>query len=153
MTARTLEQLAESFALFDNWEDKYRYLIDLGQRLAPLREQDRLDDNLVKGCTSRAWLVARREGGRLYFSADSDAQIVKGLIYLLMVAYDGGTPDEITTLDIHKAFEKLGLHQHLSPNRRNGFFAMVETIKSFAAAQSAEAPAGGGLTPARETIP
>jgi cysteine desulfuration protein SufE len=131
--ARTLDQLAESFSLFDNWEDRYRYLIDLGQRLTPLESQFKTEENFVKGCTSRVWMVAEIRDGKFHFMADSDAQIVRGLIYLLMTAYQDMPLEQIDKIDIKKAFERLGLHQHLSPSRRNGFFSMVERIKELAA--------------------
>jgi len=138
MSAKTLEQLAESFALFDNWEERYGYLIDLGKNLPPLDEALKTDESLVRGCTSRVWLVAEvreREESEpvLHFTADSDAMIVRGLIHILMVAYQGQPLSAIATIDIEGSFEALGLAAHLSPNRRNGFFAMVETIKAQAA--------------------
>ena len=134
MAVKTLNDLEEGFALFDNWEDRYRYLIDLGQRLEPMDPALKTADRLVKGCTSRVWMVSeiREEGGRkiYHFEADSDAQIVKGLIYILVIAYQGKPVDEIAAVDIERAFDRLGLGGHLSPSRRNGFFAMVEHIKA-----------------------
>lgn len=135
MAAKNLEDLAEGFALFDNWEDRYRYLIDLGQRLQPMDETLKTDDRLVKGCTSRVWLQSEitedAQGRKIFhFQADSDAQIVRGLIYILVVAYQDKPVDEIAAVDIQKAFEQLGLAGHLSPSRRNGFFAMVEHIRA-----------------------
>jgi cysteine desulfuration protein SufE len=131
---RTLNDLADSFALFDNWEDRYRYLIDLGQRLPPMDNALKTDDNLVRGCTSRVWLVAEIHDGKFHFIADSDAQIVRGLIYLLMAAYQDKPLQDISSIEIEKEFEQIGLNRHLSPNRRNGFFAMVERIRGLAAA-------------------
>lgn len=128
MAVRTLEDLIESFSLFDNWEDRYRYLIDLGGRLPPVPEDVKTDGNLVKGCTSRVWMSGGTKDGLLHFQADSDAQIVRGLIYVLLTAYQDKPVQDVLDLDIQKAFERMGLHQHLSPNRRNGFFAMVERI-------------------------
>lgn len=131
MTAKTLDELAESFSFFNDWEDRYRYLIDLGQRLDPMDEALKTDETLVRGCTSRVWLIAQAgDDGRYRFTADSDAQIVKGLVYVLMIAYQGKTAAEIAAVDIEKAFEELGLSGHLSPSRRNGFFAMVQRIKA-----------------------
>ena len=132
MAQRTLDELAESFAMFDNWEDRYRYLIDLGGRLPPMDNALKTDEHFVRGCTSKVWLVAEKRDGKLHFTADSDALIVKGLIYLLLVAYQDRTADDIAKVNIESAFEKIGLHQHLSPNRRNGFFAMVEKIRALA---------------------
>lgn len=134
MVAKNLEELSESFALFENWEDRYRYLIDLGQRLPPMDPALKTDAHFVRGCTSRVWLVAHSDNGQWHFIADSDAQIVRGLIYLILTAYQGRTTREILDYDITAAFEALGLHQHLSPNRRNGFYAMVERIRQIARA-------------------
>jgi cysteine desulfuration protein SufE len=133
MAIKTLSDLVESFSLFDNWEDRYRYLIDLGQRLESLSEEDRTDQRLVQGCTSRVWLsseiITNESGAHIYrFRGDSDAQIVKGLIYILKVAYQEREINEIKSVNIEDWFEKLGLSGHLSPSRRNGFFAMVQRI-------------------------
>ena len=133
MTQHTLQELVESFALFDSWEDRYRYLIDLGGRLPPMDNALKTDESFVRGCTSKVWLVVEKRGEKLHFIADSDAVIVKGLIYLLLVAYQDKPAGDIANIDIESAFEQIGLHQHLSPNRRNGFFAMVERIRALAA--------------------
>jgi cysteine desulfuration protein SufE len=127
-----LTELAGSFGLFDDWEDRYRYLIDLGKRIPPMEEGLKTDQTLVRGCTSKVWMVMEWQDGHLQFQADSDAQIIKGLIYILNLAYQNKTRAEIEVMDINKTFEDLGLDRHLSPNRRNGFFSMVERIKSFA---------------------
>lgn len=135
MSAQTMEELIENFSLFDDWEERYRYLIDMGQGLPPMNDNLKTDETFVKGCTSQVWLVTTivsdDENGkrRLTFIADSDAMIVRGLIAILMVAYNNKTKDEIQALDIEKIFDDLGLSSHLSPNRRNGFFSMVERIK------------------------
>lgn len=138
MGAKNLTDLAEGFDLFAGWEDRYRYLIDLGQRLPPLDDAYRTDRHLVKGCTSRVWIhaeIRENEQGEkiLHFTADSDAQIVKGLIYILIMAYQDQPLNKIPEIDIEGAFDRLGLSGHLSPNRRNGFFAMVEYIRAQAA--------------------
>ncbi len=133
MTLKNLDELVDSFSLFDDWEDRYRYLIDLGASLPPMAESLKTEGNIVKGCTSRVWLtVEKNADGTFHFIADSDAQIVRGLAYLLLCAYQDKTAEDIASYDIDTAFERLGLHQHLSPNRRNGFFAMVEKVKSVA---------------------
>lgn len=141
MTAKTLQDLADSFSLFDSWEDRYRYLIDLGGRLPPMDPALKTDEVLVKGCTSKVWLIAqarpgeRREGTTVFhFTADSDAQIVRGLIYILLVAFQDRTAEEIAAVDINRAFEDLELSSHLSPNRRNGFFSMVDRIRALGTA-------------------
>lgn len=134
----TLEEMTENFSLFDDWEERYRYLIDLGRSLPHMPDAQKLEGALVKGCTSRVWLYAYKgDDGRFRFEADSDAHIVRGLIALLLVAYDGKTADEVAGVDIDGFFETLGLNQHLSPNRRNGFFAMVEKIKLYSSDSSA----------------
>ena len=130
----SLDELAENFALFDDWEDKYRYIIELGGRLPPFDDGYRVDENLVRGCTSRVWMVADFNDGRLHIQADSDAQIVRGLIFLLLAAYQDQSAADIQAYDVGVVFTKMGLDQHLSPNRRNGFFAMVEKIKALAQA-------------------
>jgi cysteine desulfuration protein SufE len=128
--SQKLTDLAESFSLFGDWEDRYRYLIDLGKRIPSLDSALKTDENLVRGCTSRVWMVAEWQGGKFHFQADSDAQIIKGLIYILQTAFQDRTKEEIATLDINKVFEDIGLDRHLSPNRRNGFFAMVDKIRN-----------------------
>ncbi len=133
MSIPQLDELKENFDLFDDWEERYRYLIDLGRQLPAMDEALKTDETIVKGCTSRVWMVANTEGDKLHFVADSDAHIVRGLIALLMGAYQNVPLDKIGSIDIDEAFKEIGLDQHLSPNRRNGFFSMVERIKTFAA--------------------
>lgn len=134
MAHPSLEELTDNFALFDDWEERYKYLIDLGKTLPPMDEALKTDATIIKGCTSRVWMVATQdEAGRYYFVADSDAFIVKGLIAIVLSAYEGKTAEEIKGVDIETAFSKIGLDQHLSPNRRNGFFAMVERVKALSA--------------------
>ncbi len=135
MTLRSIDELAENFALFDNWEERYGYLIELGKDLEPMEDALKTDHTFVRGCTSRVWMVAQKgeSGGRYHFIADSDAHIVRGLIALLLSAYQDKTTEEIAAVDIEKIFNEIGLSEHLSPNRRNGFFAMVERIKALAA--------------------
>jgi cysteine desulfuration protein SufE len=132
MSAQNLQDLAESFALFSDWEDRYRYLIDLGKRIPGMDNILKTPENLVQGCTSQVWLTAGWRGEKFHFEADSDAQIIRGLIYILIMAFQDKTAEEIAGLDINKTFEDLGLDRHLSPNRRNGFFSMVGKIKALA---------------------
>lgn len=133
MTKETLAELVENFALFEDWEERYRYLIDLGRTLPAMDESLKTDENFVRGCTSRVWMHDDIRDGKLHFVADSDAHIVRGLIAILDRAYQGQDLHEIGKIDIEGAFASIGLDQNLSPNRRNGFFAMVEKIRSFAA--------------------
>lgn len=130
MSASKLDELKENFELFDNWEDRYRYLIDLGRKLPKLDDALKTEEFIVKGCTSQVWMVPEIRGGHFYFKADSDAHIVRGLIGVLDFVYQGIAVDEIAKIDIRAAFDEIGLSQHLSPNRRNGFFAMVERIRA-----------------------
>ena len=132
MQPDTLEELVVNFALFDDWEGRYAYLIDLGKALSPMEEALKTQASLVRGCTSRVWMVAEEKDGRFYFTADSDAHIVRGLIAILLLAYQGKTAQDIMAVDIEAAFAHMGLDQHLSPSRRNGFFSMVERIKTLA---------------------
>ncbi len=130
-----IDDLVETFEFLDDWEDRYRYIIDLGRKLPEMADDDKAEHNKVNGCTSQVWMVVRALPGdppRFEFVADSDAHIVKGLIAILLAAYSGKTCDEILATDIKATFEQLGLEGHLSPNRRNGFFAMVERIKTLA---------------------
>ena len=129
MTVDTLEELEENFDLFDSWEDKYSYLIDLGKALPPMDDALKTDERKVKGCVSQVWIDwwVDSEGERqpvFRFVADSDALIVKGLVYILYTAYNDKTAAEIAGVNIEEVFERLGLSSHLSPNRRNGFFSM-----------------------------
>jgi len=132
-----LQRLVDTFEFLDNWEDRYRLLIDLGRDLPEFPDDARIEANRVDGCTSNVWLVTDPSGDtppRLHFKADSDAFIVKGLVAILMKAYSGKTPDEIMALDIEGLFDQLGLGQQLTPNRRDGFVAMVKTIRGQAQA-------------------
>lgn len=133
MSIHKLDELKENFALFDDWEDRYRYLIDLGKTLPEMDDALKTDETFVKGCTSKVWIICETlDDGKLHFTADSDAHIVRGLIAIVLAAYQDKTAEEIAGVDIDSAFSEIGLDQHLSPNRRNGFFAMVERVKTFA---------------------
>jgi cysteine desulfuration protein SufE len=125
----TLDELREHFELFDGWEDRYRYLIDLGKQLPPMPAELKNDLTKVDGCLSQVWLLGRLDGDRMRYLADSDAAIVRGLIAVLMVAYDKKTPTEIAATDARTLFDELGFGSHVSMNRRNGFFAMVSRIQ------------------------
>lgn len=132
-TEITADDIIESLSFFDNWEDRYRYIIDLGRELTPLDEKYRQDENLIRGCQSQVWLVCREEGGRLYFDVDSDAFIVKGLLGVVLAAYNGKTREQIRDFDIKAYFDELDLLRHLSPTRGSGLQAMVARIQSLAA--------------------
>jgi cysteine desulfuration protein SufE len=129
------EDILEALAFFDSWEDRYKYIIDLGKELPVLAEQYRTEENLVRGCQSQVWLLSRQADGKLYFEADSDAFIVKGLLGVVLAAYNGRTAAEILAFDIDSYFERLNLLKHLSATRGNGLQAMVQRIQAIAAAQ------------------
>jgi cysteine desulfuration protein SufE len=132
--ARSIDDLVEDFELFEDWEERYRYIVDLGKKLPPMPEEEKVEDNKVRGCMSQVWMTSQVDDSTnpstLSFRADSDAFIVKGLIAILLELYSGRTPQEITELDATEALTRLGLESHLSPNRRNGFVAMVGRIKA-----------------------
>ncbi|MDO4826608.1 MAG: SufE family protein [Bacteroidia bacterium] len=130
------EQVVEDFSLYDEWLDKYEYLIDLGKNLPPLDESKKTEERLIKGCQSRVWLDWKTENGRLYFTADSDAIITKGIISLLISVYSGRTPQEISDDDF-SFLDRIGLKENLSPTRANGLLSMIETIRKAAAAEIA----------------
>jgi len=126
-------EVIEEFELFDDWMDKYNYIIDLGKKLEPLDNQFKTDSNLVTGCQSRVWLHAILENGKLIFRADSDALIPKGIVAILLRVLSGHTPEELLRADI--GFVKtIGLEEHLSPNRANGLLSMIEKMKALAIA-------------------
>lgn len=130
-----LNEIRETFSLLDDWEERYRYIIELGRGLPPLPETDHSPENKVRGCASQVWLVASlsdEDPPRLLLAGDSDAHIVKGLIAVLFALYDGKTPREAAEFDARKALEEFGLAAHLSPTRTNGLFAMVGRIGELA---------------------
>jgi cysteine desulfuration protein SufE len=130
MSFLALHDLIENFSLFDDWEGRYQYLIELGDDVPPMEDALKTEATEVKGCVSRVWLYAVKDAnGQYHFQADSDGKITKGLVYIVLSAYEGKTAEEIRGIDIKKMFEEIGLGQHLSPNRRNGFFAMVERVR------------------------
>lgn len=124
-------EVIEDFSMYDEWLDKYEYLIDLGHRLPPFPEELKTEDRLIKGCQSRVWLDTTAEDGRLFFRADSDAIITKGIISLLIGIYSGRTAREIAEDDF-SFIERLGLRENLSPTRANGLASMVATIRETA---------------------
>jgi cysteine desulfuration protein SufE len=132
--AAKIDDIIENFELLDEWDDRYRYLIELGRELEPLPEAAHNDDNKVRGCASQVWVetAVSRDGGApvLNFRGDSDAHIVRGLVYLVLALYSGHKAEDILTTDAQALFQKLGLDAHLTPQRSNGVRSMVERIKS-----------------------
>jgi cysteine desulfuration protein SufE len=126
-------EIVEEFSLFDSWDDKYEYIIDMGKKLPVLEEKYKLDENKVRGCQSTVWLVSEYKDGILYFKADSDAIIVKGLISMLIRVLTGHTPDEIISANL-EFIQKIGMTTHLAQTRANGLLAMVKQMKNYALA-------------------
>ena len=134
MTIQEIEQqIIDEFANFDEWLDRYAYLIDLGKECPVIDEKDKTDSNLIKGCQSRVWLSCEHRDGRLWFKADSDAVITKGIISLLIRALDGQTPGDILAADLH-FIDEIGLKEHLSPTRSNGLTSMLKQMRMYAMA-------------------
>jgi cysteine desulfuration protein SufE len=139
----TIDAIIDDFSVLDEWDDRYRYVIELGRKLAPLSETDRTDRNKVQGCASQVWLATAvrpngAEGPMLTFVGDSDAHIVKGLIAILLATYSGKHARDILATDAVELFERLGLREHLTPQRSNGFRSMVERIRADAKAALAQ---------------
>jgi cysteine desulfuration protein SufE len=139
-----IEEIIDNFSVLDDWDDRYRYLIELGRELRPLAEAAHNDANKVQGCASQVWLVTNvrpngADGPVLTFAGDSDAHIVRGLIAILFAIFSGKTAKSILATDALALFEKIGLREHLTPQRSNGFRAMVERIRAEANAALAAA--------------
>jgi cysteine desulfuration protein SufE len=137
------QDLIDNFELFDEWDDRYRYMIELGNGLPPLDEVDRREENRVQGCVSNVWLVVEEnEDGTqdFQFRADSDSQLVKGLIAIVLILYSGQSPQQVVEYDIQTIFDRLELSQHLSRSRSNGLSSMVRRIILLATQQQALAP-------------
>lgn len=139
----TIETIRADFALLDEWEDRYRYLIELGRGLPPLPEALRTDANKVRGCVSQVWLASAVKGSRpapvMEFQGDSDAHLVRGLVAVLFAMIQGKTPEEVLGADAKALFTELGLAEHLTPQRSNGFFSMVERVRTDARTAAATA--------------
>lgn len=138
----SIDDILADFDVIDDWEERYRYVIELGKALPPLDEADRTDANKVRGCASQVWLATRVESDpagvpRLIFTGDSDAHIVKGLVAVMLAIYSGRTPDEILALDPEPIFTAISLRDHITPQRANGVNAMIERIRADARAAGA----------------
>ena len=130
------DELIEDFDLFEAWDEKYAYMIELGKKLGGVPEKHKVSENIIKGCQSNVWLIANKDdSGIVNFEADSDAIIVKGLVYLLLKVLSGHTPKEILDADLY-FIHKIGMDQHLSPTRSNGLVAMIKQMKYYAIAFS-----------------
>ncbi|HEY8385005.1 MAG TPA: SufE family protein [Porticoccaceae bacterium] len=133
-TTITSEDILDTLGFFDSWEDRYKYIIDLGKELPAMDDAKKDDAHLVRGCQSQVWIDAHLDGDRLWFETDSDAFIVKGLLGVILAAYNGKTAAEILAFDVESYFRELDLLKHLSPTRGNGLRAMVSRIRAMAEA-------------------
>jgi cysteine desulfuration protein SufE len=139
MTIPEIEaNIIAEFSAFDDWMDRYNHLIEMAKEMKTIDEKYRIQNNLINGCQSRVWLHASYQDGKIYFSADSDAVITKGLVSLMIRVMDGRTPDEIINADMG-FIDKIGLREHLSPTRSNGLTAMIKQMKLYALAFKAKA--------------
>ena len=125
----TIDDLIDNFSFLSDWEDKYRYLIELGDSMEPFDESEKTDSNKVDGCMSQVWFTYTVENAKYHFKATSDAHIVRGLEAALLILINDKTAEEIRELNIEKIFNQIGLAENLSPTRRNGFYAMIERIQ------------------------
>jgi len=128
---QTQDELIEEFGLFEDWADKYEYLIDLGKKLKPMPEEFKTEENVIKGCQSKVWLHAEKQGNQILFFADSEAIIVKGMISMLIRVLSNHTPAEIMQADLY-FIDQIGMSQHLAQTRSNGLVAMVKQMKNYA---------------------
>lgn len=127
------EELLSEFEMFDDWADRYGYLIEMGEKLSPLDEKYKIEENKVHGCQSQVWVVAHKEGDTVVFQADSDSAITRGLIALLVGLFSGATANEIANANL-SIIEQLGFAKHLSMSRANGFASMIQKVKQLALA-------------------
>jgi cysteine desulfuration protein SufE len=136
---QTQQELVDEFAMFTDWQDRYEHLIQLGKDLPLIAPEHKVEDNLVRGCQTRVWLAADPKEDRVHFTADSDAMITKGIVALLVRVYNDRTPQEILGAST-EFIDRIGLREHLSPNRANGLSAMIDQMKRYAVAFSAQEP-------------
>ena len=135
MTIKEIQdKIIEEFSVFDEWLDKYEYLIDLGKNMPIISESGKVESNLIEGCQSRVWLDCEKRDGKLYFSADSDAIITKGIISLLIRVFNGQSAEDILACDLH-FIDEIGLKDNLTPTRANGLVSMIRKIKAYALAK------------------
>jgi cysteine desulfuration protein SufE len=133
------QEVVDEFAMFTDWQDRYEHLIELGKDLPLIAPEHKVEDNLVRGCQSRVWLAAEPKEDLVHFTADSDAMITKGIVALLVRVYNDRTPQEILGAST-EFIDRIGLREHLSPNRANGLSAMIDQMKRYAVAFSAQEP-------------
>ncbi len=126
-------EIVEEFSVFDDWMDKYAYLVELGNEISPMDESEKIDENLIEGCQSKVWIIAEMQGDKMQLKADSDAIITKGIASLLIRVMGNEKPEDVMNADL-SFIDKIGLNQHLSPTRSNGLLSMIKRIKAYAMA-------------------
>lgn len=139
MSDTQIDDVIETMKLLDSWDERYSYLIELGEKLEPMSEHDKNDKNLVPGCVSQVWMTSKREKNIMSFAVDSDALIVRGLLSILMMMFNGKSIDYIMSFDANETFDELGFLSKLSPNRRNGLVSVIGRVKEEARLAVAEA--------------
>lgn len=127
-----IDELIDNFSYLDSWEDRYKYLIELGNTLPHFTEEQKSDEWKVPGCQSQVWIIPHYEGNHIYFEGDSDAIIVRGIIAVVLIVFKDKLAQEILNIDVEEIFDKLGLREHITPNRRSGMLSMVDKIKYYA---------------------
>lgn len=128
----SIESLIEDFSFLDAWEDRYKYLIELGNGLARLSDDKKVDEWKIEGCQSQVWIIPHLESDNIYFEGDSDAIIVRGIIAVVFEIFKDKSAQEILDIDVEEIFDKMGLREHITPNRRSGMLSMVDKIKYYA---------------------
>jgi cysteine desulfuration protein SufE len=128
----SIEVLIDDFSFLENWEDRYKYLIELGNQLERLDDGKKLDEWKIAGCQSQVWIIPHIDGKKIYFEGDSDAIIVRGIIAIVFEIFKDKSAQEILDIDVEEIFDKMGLREHITPNRRSGMLSMVDKIKYYA---------------------
>ncbi len=128
----SIETLIDDFSFLENWEDRYKYLIELGNQLTRLSDDKKLEEWKIAGCQSQVWIIPHIDGKNIYFEGDSDAIIVRGIIAVVFEIFKDKSAQEILDIDVEEIFDKMGLREHITPNRRSGMLSMVDKIKYYA---------------------
>ena len=128
----SVDTLIEDFSFLENWEDRYKYLIELGNQLQHLSDDQKIDEWKIAGCQSQVWIIPHIDGKKIYFEGDSDAIIVRGIIAIVFEIFKDKSAQEILDIDVEEIFDKMGLREHITPNRRSGMLSMVDKIKYYA---------------------
>jgi len=129
----SIDELIDNFSFLDSWEDRYKYLIELGGQLPHLPDEKKIEEWKISGCQSQVWIIPHFDGEHIYFEGDSDAIIVRGIIAVVLEIFKDKSEQEILDIDVEEIFDKMGLREHITPNRRSGMLSMVDKIKYYSA--------------------